>query len=95
MRRVVAFCLALFPVAALAQGAAAPPPSALPPQGAGAPGQWAGQGVGQGAGFGPQGYGGCYGCSYTGDYYGSNGAARRPAPPLRLQGQWRNGRWYY
>lgn len=46
-------------------------------------------------GAGQQGYGGCYGCSYTGDYYGSNVTARRPAPPLRLQGQWRNGWWYY
>jgi hypothetical protein len=44
---------------------------------------------------GGQGFGGCFGCGYAGDYYGSNVTARRPAPPLRLQGQWRNGWWYY
>ncbi len=49
----------------------------------------------QAAGLGAQGYGGCYGCSYSGEYSGSNAGARRPAPPLRLQGQWRNGWWYY
>lgn len=41
------------------------------------------------------GYGGCIGCSYSGDYYGGGAGVRRPAPPLRLQGQWRNGWWYY
>jgi hypothetical protein len=102
MRRAVAFCLALFPFAAAAQGDApqfpAPPPlpgSATPVQPFGPASQGSAQGAGQAAGFGPQGYGGCYGCSYSGDYYGSNAAARRPAPPLRLQGQWRNGWWYY
>lgn len=40
--------------------------------------------------------GGCSNCgSFAGNYYGSNLAARPPAPPLRLQGQWRNGQWYY
>ncbi len=65
-----------------------------------APGQWAGQGAGQATGYGAQaysaqGYGGCNGCSYSGDYYGPTVRARRPAPALRLQGEWRNGWWYY
>ncbi|WP_424361014.1 hypothetical protein [Methylocystis parvus] len=64
-------------------GPAAPSPYAPPYPGVPSPGPAQG------------GYGGCYGCSYVGDYYGSNVPARRPAPPLRLQGQWRNGWWYY
>ncbi len=100
MRRAVAFCSALFPIAALAQGGMGAPPSppgpAMPaPPIGGAPGQWAGQGAGQAAAPEQQGYAGCYGCSYSGDYHGSNVTGRRPAPPLRLQGQWRNGWWYY
>lgn len=60
-----------------------PPPPYGPPQpyGPGFPG-------------GGQGYG-CLGCSYVGDYYGGNVTVPRPAPPLRIQGQWRNGWWYY
>lgn len=63
---------------------------------------YGGMGVGGGYGGGANGsYGGygsgagCYGCSYSGNYYGSNVTARRPAPPPRIQGQWRNGWWYY
>jgi hypothetical protein len=73
--------------------------------GPGDPNRSQGPGIAQGsavpgAGLSPsggrQGYGGgCYGCSYSGDYYGGAVAARRPAPPQRFQGQWRNGQWYY
>jgi hypothetical protein len=98
MRPVVALCLAFAPFAALAQGYGPPPsPAPLPPQAPESPPPGAGDPA---LGFGPQqGYGGCNGCSYSGDYFGSGfgppAAPRRPAPPLRLQGQWRNGRWYY
>lgn len=103
--------LALLPLAVLLSRAAPAQPaepfrSLRPPPGAaqdryGPPGpygagpaygaQWAGEQTPQG---GQQSYGGCYGCSYMGDYAG-NAPIRRPAPPLRLQGQWRNGWWYY
>lgn len=39
--------------------------------------------------------GGCIGCGYSGNYYGGNVTAPRPAPPKRLQGESRNGVWYY
>ena len=42
-----------------------------------------------------QGFGGCFGCSYVGDYYSGYYGGRRPAPPKRFQGEWRNGWWYY
>jgi len=87
--------LALFlpPAVALAQSPGAPPPFMPPsPQTPPAP-------AAPYPGAAQQGYGGCYGCSYSGDYFGSGyGYAppvRRPAPPPRIQGQWRNGLWYY
>lgn len=73
---------ALLSLVGAAQAQGVPPAPPPPPQ----------QGY---PGYGQQPYGGCYGCSYSGDYYANNGGARRPAPPLRLQGQWRNGWWYY
>ncbi|MGJ0507131.1 MAG: hypothetical protein ACR652_08330 [Methylocystis sp.] len=91
------------PPQAIYPGAAYPPqgtygayPGSAQPYGPGG-GQWSGPSATQNGG--PQGgaqqaYGGCYGCSYMGDYHPSPGP-RRPAPPLRLQGQWRNGWWYY
>jgi hypothetical protein len=47
---------------------------------------------------GGQGWGGCAaGCSYYGDYNSNNGAPSKPAmaPAKRIQGEWRNGLWYY
>jgi hypothetical protein len=83
MRRVAILLLALAPAVVQAQGAAPPPAFADP----GAPPQ--------------PGAGGCYGCSYSGDRWGGGWGYppaptfRRPAPPPRIQGQWRNGWWYY
>ncbi len=85
MLRLVPVSLSLFfAFHAQAQGLPPAPPMAggyAPQQGYASPGR--------------SNAGGCYGCSYSGDYYGGNLGARRPAPPLRLQGQWRNGQWYY
>lgn len=93
MRPLIALLFAL-PVAAQAQSYAPAPPSA--PPGPVAPSPYVPPYPGGAApGAVQQGYGGCYGCSYVGDYNAGNVAARRPAPPLRLQGQWRNGWWYY
>ncbi|BDV35867.1 hypothetical protein [Methylocystis iwaonis] len=51
-------------------------------------------GYGPGGGHG-RGYG-CYGCAYVGDYDPNGGNVTLPvAPPKRIQGQWRNGQWYY
>jgi hypothetical protein len=111
MRRIAICCFVFVPFAALAQGyggragpmdagqtpPGAPPPPMSPPMsppvspgpspyppayGAAGAGQWGGQAA----------YG--YGGTYMGDYQQAPGP-RRPAPPLRLQGQWRNGLWYY
>lgn len=91
--RALAVLLFAFPHAAEAQSYAPPPSAAIgpfepspyvPPY----PG-------GPSPGSGQRGYGGCYGCGNVGAYYGGDFATRRPAPPLRLQGQWRNGWWYY
>jgi hypothetical protein len=97
MRRAAALCLALTPVVAFAQAPGAsplPPFPQTPPSSQMAPGA-----SDSAAGAAQQGYGGCYGCSYSGDYFGSGAGpsapVRRPAPPLRIQGQWRNGWWYY
>jgi hypothetical protein len=91
MRLVLAVMLALFPLSLHAQTIYGPPQ----PYGGGFQpgGQWGG-GPGGPQGPGQPAYGGCYGCSYVGDWRPTPGA-RRPAPPLRLQGQWRNGWWYY
>lgn len=98
MRAVFALCLAVLPALALAQAPGAPPMPAAPqtppsPQMTPQPGF-------ADPSAGAPGYGGCNGCSYSGDYFGSGyygppPPARRPKPPLRLQGQWRNGVWYY
>jgi hypothetical protein len=91
MRLVLVALVALASFAVRAQGAGPLPP---PPYRPGFPagGQWAGQTTPQDGV--QQSYGGCYGCSYVGDYRPNPGPPR-PAPPLRLQGQWRNGWWYY
>jgi len=96
MRALLAV-LILLPCAALAQPYGQPPgaPPAAPSPIAPAPNYPVYPPGGPSPGAGQQGYGGCFGCSYTGEYYGSNASVRRPAPPLRLQGQWRNGWWYY
>lgn len=109
MRTALALSLALLPGFALAQAPGAPPlmpaspysaPSPyMPPSPQMAPQPGAPLSGAGGPGAAQQGYGGCYGCSYSGDYFGSGyGYAppvRRPAPPPRIQGQWRNGLWYY
>jgi hypothetical protein len=91
MRPLLAVMLALFAHPLHAQTIYATPQ----PYGPGLPAgdQWTGQMTPQGAAQQP--YGGCYGCSYVGDWRPHSGTARRPAPPPRLQGQWRNGWWYY
>ncbi len=91
MRLAFAILVALVSFAVRAQGVGPLPP---PPYAPGLPA--GGQGYGQAAPQvgGQQSYGGCAGCSYVGDYR-PNPGPRRPAPPLRLQGQWRNGWWYY
>jgi hypothetical protein len=103
MRRLFAVLTAFFSLAVSISVAQPYPPQGPYPapqaygQGLPAGGQWGGQswgGQSMTQGAGQQGYGGCYGCSYMGDYRPSPGH-RRPAPPLRLQGQWRNGWWYY
>lgn len=59
---------------------------------------------GYGAGAGGQGANGangsaygCIGCSYIGDYNpnAGNPPVKPMAPPKRIQGEWRNGQWYY
>ncbi len=63
-----------------------------------------GYGAGYGAGAGGQGANGangsaygCIGCSYIGDYNpnAGNPPVKPMAPPKRIQGEWRNGQWYY
>jgi|APDOM4702015073_1054812.scaffolds.fasta_scaffold382395_1 hypothetical protein len=90
MRLVLAVMLALSSFPLNAQTVYPMPQPYVP--GVPSGGQWQQQPTPQGAA--QQAYGGCYGCSYMGDYRPSPGP-RRPAPPLRLQGQWRNGWWYY
>lgn len=88
--------IAASPPPVVAPLAPSTPGSGLPvPSLGGGSGQWVGRSAAQAAGPGQPAYGGCYGCSYAGDYIGSNVSRRGPAPPLRLQGQWRNGWWYY
>ncbi len=91
MRLLLAAMLALLPVSLRAQPIYATPQ----PYGGGfqSGGPWGGGPGGSQVAAQPN-YGGCYGCSYVGDYR-PNPGPRRPAPPLRLQGQWRNGWWYY
>lgn len=58
---------------------------------------YGGGAAGQGAN-GTNGYGyGCIGCSYIGDYNpnAGNPPVKPMAPPKRIQGEWRNGQWYY
>jgi hypothetical protein len=103
MRRAVALCLALFSVPALAQapgGPMSPLQPVMPPAPQLAPPVTADPGAGASGTAQQQGYGGCNGCSYSGDYFGSgwgpnSAPPRRPAPPPRIQGRWRNGWWYY
>lgn len=104
MRYVVAFCLAFVPALAVAQSPGGPPPAPASPYVAPSPymppsPQMAPQPDAPFSGTAQQGFGGCYGCSYSGDYsgwgYGYAPPVRRPAPPPRIQGQWRNGLWYY
>lgn len=86
MRLAIILPLAFFPFVPAA-GAAEPAPAPAPVPAPAGGLQPAAQALGQ-----P--YGGCYGCSYVGDWRPSPGP-RRPAPPPRLQGAWRNGWWYY